>query len=72
MPGKSWPGQDSGLQLIPLPEDLRKQYEKDGGMKSLMMLLVVSIEFADGSKYSDEKVYKALKALGERVEIPVQ
>jgi hypothetical protein len=69
MPGKSWHEQGSAFHIIPIPEELRRQHEKDGEMKDLMIVLVVSIKFSDGSKYSDEKAFEALKTLRDRAEI---
>lgn len=72
MPGESWPRRRGGnsSRMVPLTDKLRKQYKVGPPMKAIVMYLVVRAEFADGSTYSDELVYKELKKLFEDIVPP--
>ncbi len=70
MPGESWPRSRDGYSssVVPLTNEMRKQYGIGPPMKAIVICLVVRVEFADGSIYSDEVVYKELKRLFENIE----
>lgn len=72
LPGQSWPrAKDSARSLVQLTSELQKQYKVGPPMKAIVVYIVVRVEFADGSVYSDEPVYKELKALFEDT-VPVR
>lgn len=69
-----WPGKATGKLLMPgqrLPEEtdavvpltdaLRDKLKLQGPMRSLTVLIVRRVEFADGSVYSGEKTFNALR-----------
>jgi hypothetical protein len=48
-------------EIVPLTDDLRDKLKLRGSMQAVVVLMVVRIEFADGSVYSDEPAYKGLQ-----------
>ena len=50
------------VEVVPLTKELRRQLNLEGDMRALVVLVVVRVEFADGSAYDGESFYKALKA----------
>jgi hypothetical protein len=53
---------ENRVEIVPLTESLRDQLELKGPMKTVIVYFVEWVEFADGSIYSDESAFKALKA----------
>ncbi len=53
-------GDTSREQMVSLTDELRKELNLEGSMKAITVFIVVRVEFADGTIYSDEKVYNAL------------
>lgn len=47
-------------EIVPLTDELREKLNLKGPMRSLVTLMVVEVEFTDGTKYSDEATYKAM------------
>uniref|UniRef100_A0A7C3PGU5 Uncharacterized protein n=1 Tax=Oscillatoriales cyanobacterium SpSt-418 TaxID=2282169 RepID=A0A7C3PGU5_9CYAN len=72
MPGETEPKPDEVPQteIIPLTDKLREQLKLNGPMKAIVIFMVVRVEFADGSIYSDEEVNKALHALFDVPPLP--
>lgn len=69
MPGQvesGWSGVD--YDILPLTEELKDKLKLRGSMQGVLVLMVVRIEYADGSTYSDEATYKALDDYLQRVE----
>jgi hypothetical protein len=52
-------------EIVPLTDELREKLKLKGEMKGIVVLLVVSVEFSDGTKYSDEKTFKAMEKFFE-------
>lgn len=50
---------DNRDEIVPLTDGLRERLKLNGPMKGIMVLLVVSVEYADGSSFQ-EKGYEAL------------
>ncbi|MDQ3748174.1 MAG: hypothetical protein M3367_04030 [Acidobacteriota bacterium] len=50
-------------EIVPLTDELREKLKLKGEMKSIVILMVVSVEFTDGTKYNDEKTYEAMQVL---------
>lgn len=48
-------------EIVPLTDDLRTKLNLNGKLKGIMMLMVVNVEFADGTTFSDETTRKALE-----------
>lgn len=47
-------------EVIPLTDELRDKLNLKGSMKSIVVLMIVSVEFADGTKFDDEKAFNAM------------
>lgn len=64
MPGQATPrpGEGHEAEFVPLTEELRDKLKLRGPMKGVLYFMVVRVEFADGTTYSDEKMFKALEA----------
>lgn len=61
MPGQTVPcDEDDTDEIVPLTAALRDKLELRGPMKGVVVLMVESIKFADGTSYSDEATSKAL------------
>ena len=50
------------VEVVALTKELRHQLNLDGDMQAMVVFMVLRVEFADGSTYDGEPVYKALKA----------
>jgi len=50
-----------------MTDDLRERLKFRGPMKAVSVFMVVRLEFADGSVYSDEPTLKALQEYFEQV-----
>ncbi len=47
-------------EVVPLTDNLRKKLDLEGPMGRIIFLIVVKVEFTDGTKYSDEKTLNSL------------
>lgn len=67
MPGQTapQPGEGTEVEILPLTDSLREQLKLSEPMKVIAVFMVVRVEFADGSTYDDEPVYKSLRAYFE-------
>lgn len=61
-PGEVIPRERRSADFVPLTDDLRKKFKIDRSLYSVVYLMVVRIEFDDGTIYSDEEAYKNLIA----------
>lgn len=52
---------DPRVKVVQLTDKLRTDLKFQGPMKGILVLMVVSVEFADGTKFSDEATYEGLK-----------
>jgi hypothetical protein len=67
MPGeRTVPGNDD-TEILPLSKELRDKLKLDGPMKAVFVLMVVRVEYADGSVYSAEPTYKAFLKFAEEL-----
>lgn len=48
-------------QVIPLTKELKEKMRLGQSMKMVVILLVTSIEFTDGTRFSDEQTFQSLK-----------
>jgi hypothetical protein len=60
MPGETANGDDD--EIVPLTNELRDKLQLRGPMKAVVVLLVESVTFADGSVYNYEAASRALAA----------
>ncbi len=65
-PGETLPNIKGSIVLVPLTDEIRKKLKLEGPMVGLVCLMVVRVEFDDGTVYSDESTYKALQAYFEK------
>jgi hypothetical protein len=67
MPGQSAPFfKDSRDEIVPITEELRDKLKLRGSMKNIQALIVVSVEYADGSRFQADG-YDALKEYFETI-----
>ena len=56
-------GGEEEVEIIPLNDELRTKFKlMDRPMGGVVVLMVVRVEFVDGTVFSDEKASKALEA----------
>lgn len=55
------PSSGEEVEVVELTESLREQLKLSGGMKAVVVFMVVRVEYADGSVYNDEPIHEALK-----------
>ena len=70
MPGQlvpPWTDQD-WLETLPLTKELAEKLRLKGPMHGILVLMVIHVEFSDGTVYDDEPIYKALCAYMEAVQ----
>jgi hypothetical protein len=66
MPGKLMPKTKANCpecvkdEIVPLTDELREKLNLKNPMRSIIILMIVEVEFTDGTKYSDEKTYNAM------------
>ena len=59
-PGELVPLDGDWVQTVPLTSELRQKLKLQEPMKGLVVLMVIRVEFTDGTVYDDEKVFKAM------------
>lgn len=67
VPGGLLPGDVSvpdgdKIEVVGLSKELKQQLNLDGDMQAVVVFVVLRVEFADGSTYDGEPLYRALKA----------
>ena len=69
MPGQlvpPWSAED-WIQTVPLTDELREKLKLRPPMKGVLVLMVIRVEFTDGTVYDDEPVFLALQSYFEHV-----
>lgn len=62
LPGQlvpEWSDED-WVETLPLTKELTEKLKLKGPMHGILVLMVIHVEFSDGTTYDDEPVYKAL------------
>lgn len=67
MPEQLAPVKEQEVEIVPLTKELRKKIKLDGAMKAVLILMVVNVEYADGTSYSDAATSKSLEEYFELV-----
>ena len=62
--GKAFLGDDD-VEIVPLSDELRDKLQLKGSMRSVLVLMVIRVEYADGSVYNAESTYEALQKYTE-------
>jgi hypothetical protein len=52
---------------VPLTDELRDKFQVRGPMQAVVVLMVVRIEFADGTTYSADSTLKALQGYMRKI-----
>ena len=61
-PGHLVPWGESGIKVVPMTDSLVEKLGLKGPMQATVVLMVIRVDFADGTNWEDEAVYKATKA----------
>jgi hypothetical protein len=70
-PGGSWPQTAlSDRKIVPMTPELRDNHRVGPPMKGVFFIVVVRVDFDDGTYYSDVDVYDRLKELCEKISPP--
>ncbi len=57
--------EEDDVEIVPLSDELRNKLQLKGSMRSVLVLMVIRVEYADGSVYDAEPTYKALQKYTE-------
>lgn len=69
MPGQLMPQEkDDRFEIVPLSKELAEKLKLKGEMKGVVVLMVISVEFSDGTKYDYEKTYNAMRNYFENLD----
>lgn len=69
MSGQTTPKvKDNRYKLVALTEEIREKLNLKGSMRSVVVFMIISVEFSDGTRYDDEKTYKALMPYYEKLQ----
>lgn len=66
MPGERAEGLNDA-EIVNVSDELRDKLNLKGPMRSILVIMVVRVEYADGSTYSAETTYEALQKYTERL-----
>ena len=71
-PGKVRPSSldELNLDIMPLTDQLRAKYHLNGQMRLVTILMVVKVEFADGTTYDATPTFESLKKFFTENSIP--
>jgi hypothetical protein len=61
-PGHLVPWGESGTKIVPITDNLAEKLRLKGPMQATVVLMVIRVDFADGTNWEDEAIYKATKA----------
>jgi hypothetical protein len=67
MPGETAFKGDDNIEIVPLTSELRKKLKLNGPMKAILTVMVIEIQYADGTTYDARSTYEALKEHSERL-----
>lgn len=65
-PGQLVPIKEKPIDIVPLTDETRRELKLNGPLEGVMILMVVNVEFADGTSYSAESASKALETYFEK------
>lgn len=69
MPGEIGSEQkDSGGEIVPLTDELRRKLQLEGPMKGVIILMVAHVEYSDGSNFDASPAFEAAQQYFEEVE----
>ena len=50
----------TSVENVPLTDELRRKLRLDGPLQGIAILMIVRLDYADGTGYNDESIYKEL------------
>ena len=56
------------IEVIPMTSELRDKLKLQGPMQNVLILMVIRVEFMDGTFYDDEPTYKAMQSYMDDVQ----
>jgi hypothetical protein len=66
MPGQLAPIKEKPIEIVPLTVETRRELNLNGSLEGVMILMVVKVEFTDGTSYTAESASKALENYFEK------
>lgn len=67
MPGETDASATTGVEIVSLSDEMRDKLKPTKPMRAISVLMVVRVEYADGSVFSAEPTYEALQEYTERL-----
>jgi hypothetical protein len=67
LPGETAFDRNKEIEIVPLTDDLRARLKLKGPMRAILVVMVIDVEYSDGTSYSVRDVYKALKQYSENL-----
>lgn len=67
MPGETAFDGDDDIEIVPLTNELREKLKLNGPMKAKPTVMVIEIQYADGTTYDARSTYEALKEHSARL-----
>lgn len=61
VPGQRVPDLEENSEIVPLTKELRDKLKLHGPMKTLIVLMVIRVEYADGSMYNAESAFSSME-----------
>jgi hypothetical protein len=61
-------GGDDEIEMVPLTDELRDKLKLKGPMRGVAVFMVIRVEYADGTVYSAEPAYKALRKFSDELD----
>lgn len=62
MPGERAFDGDDDIEIVPLTKELREKLKLNGPVMAVLTVMVIEIQYADGTTYNARSTYEALKA----------
>ena len=67
MPGERAFEGKNDVEIVRLTDELRHKLELNGPMKAILVVMVIDVEYADGTTYDARPAYHALRKYSERL-----
>jgi len=67
MPGQLAPMKEEEIKVVPLTTEIRHELKLEGPMQGLIVLMVVNVEYADGTSYNAAEASEALERYFEKM-----
>jgi hypothetical protein len=67
LPGETAFTADDDIEVVPLTNHLREKLKLNGPMKAILTVMVIEIQYADGTAYDARSTYEALREHSRRL-----